>query len=250
MKSSWLWLGIVVLTMALVAGCGGAQQKPAQAKPPAEEVAPPPPPPAAQEQAAQEQAAQEQAMETPAAEPAMDDGTLPEFDIEPFYEGELVSMQYPELQSEEGPVPPPRAMEVNEPPAMAEEEPGEEYTAGVEAPPQPMSAAPDFEAVYFDFDKYDIKPEFAAAVRGNAEKLRNDSSLVVIIEGHCDERGTTEYNLALGDRRANAVRNALMSEGVNANQLDTVSYGEERPMAFGHDEASWSQNRRAVITLR
>jgi peptidoglycan-associated lipoprotein len=228
MKSSWLWLGIVLLTLAFVAGCGGAQQSPVQ---PAD--APP---------------AEEPAMAEPG--PAMMDPTLPEFDIEPFYEGELVSMEYPELMMEEEPVPPPRAIDATQPPAMEGEMQDSEYSAAVEAPPQPMAAAPDFEVVYFDFDKSNIKPEFAAAIRSNAEKLRADSSLVVIIEGHCDERGTTEYNLALGQRRADSVRNALISEGVSTDQLDTVSYGEERPVAFGHDEASWSQNRRGVLTIR
>jgi peptidoglycan-associated lipoprotein len=72
----------------------------------------------------------------------------------------------------------------------------------------------------------------------------------VIVEGHCDERGTTEYNLALGQRRAKAVRDALVQQGVDANHLDTVSYGEERPVAMGHDEAAWSQNRRSVLTTK
>jgi peptidoglycan-associated lipoprotein len=216
-----------MVALALVAGCGGAQQ---QAAPAVE--APPPP-----------------AVETPAVPEVPEvEATVPEFDIEPFYEGDVVAVQAPEPAMEE-PVPPPRAMEANEPPAM-EGAPEEEYTAAVEAPPQPMAAAPDFEIVYFDFDKYNIKPEFEQAIRNNAQKLRDDSSLVVIVEGHCDERGTTEYNLALGERRANAVRDALLSEGVNASQLETVSYGEERPAAFGHDEASWSQNRRAAMTVR
>jgi peptidoglycan-associated lipoprotein len=223
MKSSWLWLGIAMLTLAFVAGCGGAQQTP----PPVEEVVEeaPAPPEDVPEQV-------EEKIEEMMAEEA---------DVEPAYEEPVEEM------AEEPP--PPRPVDEYEPPAMEEAAP-EEYVAAVEAPPQPVSAAPDFEIVYFDYDKSEIKPEFQEAIRNNARSLNDDANLVVIIEGHCDERGTTEYNLALGERRANAVRDALISEGVNVNQLDTVSYGEERPVAYGHDESSWGQNRRAAITLR
>jgi peptidoglycan-associated lipoprotein len=222
MKSSWLSLGIVLVILAFAAGCGGAQQSPAVP----EEVPPPPEAPV---------------VEVPPEPEVPEVPEVPEFDIEPFYEGEMMAM--------EEPVPPPRVVESTEPPAM-EGEIEEEYSAAVDAPPQPMAAAPDFEIVYFDYDKSNIKPEFESAIRDNAQKLRDDTTLVVIIEGHCDERGTTEYNLALGQRRADSVRNALISEGVSADQLDTVSYGEERPVAYGSDEASWSQNRRGVITIR
>lgn len=237
MKNSWLWLGMVLLTMAFLAGCGGAEPPKPEPTAAAEETAPPPPPPA-------EEPAPP-AMEEPA--PEMMDATLPEFDIEPFYEGEMVSMQYPPEEE----APPPRAMEEAPPPAMAEEAPPEEeYQAAVEAPPQPAAAMPEFGVVYFDFDKYNIKPEFEQVIQDNAQQLMADSSISVSIEGHCDERGTTEYNLALGERRARAVRDALVSAGVDANQLDTVSYGEERPVCMGHDESCWSQNRRSVLTTK
>jgi peptidoglycan-associated lipoprotein len=130
------------------------------------------------------------------------------------------------------------------------EEPSQEYLAELQAPPQIAAAPPEFGIVYFDFDRYNIKPEFEQVIRDNARKLMADGSLAVIVEGHCDERGTTEYNLALGERRARAVRDALVGAGVSANQLETVSAGEERPVAFGHDEASWSQNRRAILSIK
>jgi peptidoglycan-associated lipoprotein len=119
------------------------------------------------------------------------------------------------------------------------------------AAPQPTGGmgSPEFEVVYFDFDKSNIKPEFEGAISHNAQVLMSNSGMSVTIEGHCDERGTNEYNLALGERRAEAVRNALIAAGVSASQIQTVTYGEERPVALGHDEDSWSKNRRGVIVI-
>jgi peptidoglycan-associated lipoprotein len=155
----------------------------------------------------------------------------------------------PVAQAEPPPIEePPKAVQ-EPPPAVAQEAPAVQPVPVVEAPPQPVAAALEFEAVFFDFDKYNIKPEFEDVIRRNAEQLRSHGS-TVIVEGHCDERGTTEYNLALGQRRAKAVRDALVQQGVDANHLDTVSYGEERPVAMGHDEAAWSQNRRSVLTTK
>ncbi len=115
------------------------------------------------------------------------------------------------------------------------------------APPPVIVETTDFEIVYFDFDKSEIKPEFESAIRANAEQLLGKPNLTVTIEGHCDERGTNEYNLALGQRRAEAIRQALIAEGVPASQLKTVSFGEERPVASGSNEEAWALNRRSVI---
>lgn len=104
-----------------------------------------------------------------------------------------------------------------------------------------------FRPVFFDFDRAVIKPEFKSAIAFNADVLKADRTLKVVIEGHCDERGSTEYNLALGERRAEAVRKALVAAGAAPEQLKTVSYGEERPADPGHGEAAWAKNRRAVI---
>lgn len=106
-----------------------------------------------------------------------------------------------------------------------------------------------FGIVYFDFDKSNIKPEFQQTISENAKKLMAHPNIHVQVEGHCDERGTTEYNLALGQRRADSVRNALVAAGVNPSQLTTISYGEERPVALGHNEAAWAKNRRSVLTI-
>lgn len=104
--------------------------------------------------------------------------------------------------------------------------------------------------VYFDYDRFDIKPEFREAVLAHAAYLTKNPSATVKIEGHCDERGTREYNIALGDRRATSVRQLLKLQGVADKQIATISFGEERPVAMGHDEDSWWQNRRAVFAYR
>lgn len=101
-----------------------------------------------------------------------------------------------------------------------------------------------FQKIYFDFDKYFIREDAKSPLEQNSRVLKENSGVKIQIEGHCDERGTVEYNLALGDRRANAARQYLLDLGIPAGQISTISYGKERPVAFGHDEASWQQNRR------
>jgi len=100
------------------------------------------------------------------------------------------------------------------------------------------------EKIYFDYDKADLKPEAQAVLEKKAKFLNENSSFAVTIEGHCDERGTNEYNLALGERRADAAKKFLASLGISEGRITTVSYGEEKPVAVGHDESAWSQNRR------
>jgi peptidoglycan-associated lipoprotein len=98
--------------------------------------------------------------------------------------------------------------------------------------------------IYFDFDKSDIKPEFADIVTGAAQYLTTHPGAKVKLEGNTDERGTREYNIGLGERRAQSVRRALMLQGVSESQITTVSYGAERPAVEGDDESAWAQNRR------
>jgi peptidoglycan-associated lipoprotein len=100
------------------------------------------------------------------------------------------------------------------------------------------------EAVYFDFDKSFIKPEYRPNLEEKASFLKDYSDIKIRIEGNCDERGTNEYNLALGDRRAQSAEAFLVSLGISPDKIETISYGEERPLALGHNEDSWSQNRR------
>ena len=120
-------------------------------------------------------------------------------------------------------------------------------TPGTEAHFQQAMSGRD--VIYFDTDKYDIDSDDAAALRQQAQYLLQYRNVHATVEGHADERGTREYNLALGDRRANAAKNYLVSLGVPADRLTTISYGKERPVALGSDEASWAKNRRAVTVI-
>lgn len=101
--------------------------------------------------------------------------------------------------------------------------------------------------VYFDYDSYVVKPEFQSLIAAHARLLRAQPARRVAIEGHTDERGGREYNLALGQKRADAVRNALAILGVSANQMESVSFGKEKPVVSGFDEAALAQNRRVEI---
>lgn len=103
--------------------------------------------------------------------------------------------------------------------------------------------------VFFDFDKSILKPQAQRTLERQAAWLKKNSSVTVTIQGNTDERGTREYNLALGERRAIAVKNFLVALGIDPNRIATISYGKERPVALGHNEAAWSQNRRAVTVV-
>jgi peptidoglycan-associated lipoprotein len=103
--------------------------------------------------------------------------------------------------------------------------------------------------VLFGYDRYDISPEARTILEGQASWLNRYPNLSITIEGHCDERGTREYNLALGERRANAVKSFLIALGVDAGRINTISYGKERPAVPGADESAWSQNRRGVTKV-
>jgi peptidoglycan-associated lipoprotein len=120
-------------------------------------------------------------------------------------------------------------------------------TVNAPPPPPPPAREPDFQEVrdaYFDYDKADIRPDARVALSTTADFLKKYPSIKVTIEGHCDERGSTEYNLGLGDRRANAVKQYLVSLGVSADRMGTVSFGKEKPFCMEHAEACWQQNRR------
>jgi peptidoglycan-associated lipoprotein len=103
--------------------------------------------------------------------------------------------------------------------------------------------------VFFGYDRYDIADEARLTLDKQAAWLNQYPNLSVTVEGHADERGTREYNLALGERRANAVKNYLSAAGVAANRINTISYGKERPAVPGSDETSWAQNRRGVTKV-
>ncbi|MDA8432332.1 MAG: peptidoglycan-associated lipoprotein Pal [Nitrospiraceae bacterium] len=102
-----------------------------------------------------------------------------------------------------------------------------------------------FKDLLFDFDKYDVKDEYKPELKSIAEWMTKHAGAKLSIEGHCDERGTNEYNLALGDKRAKAVKDYLVSLGVPSDRLETISYGEEKPLCTEHTEDCWAKNRRA-----
>lgn len=104
--------------------------------------------------------------------------------------------------------------------------------------------------VFFDFDKYNLGTEARRILEKQAVWLKKYRVVTITVEGHCDERGTREYNLALGERRANSVKDYLVALGVSADRIRTISYGKERPVALGSNEAAWAQNRRSVTTVR
>jgi peptidoglycan-associated lipoprotein len=103
--------------------------------------------------------------------------------------------------------------------------------------------------VYFDYDKYELRPEALERLRKNADFMKEYPEFVFGLEGHCDERGTNEYNLALGERRANAAKSYLVSLGIDPSRIRTISYGEERPFCTQHDESCWSKNRRGHFVV-
>lgn len=105
------------------------------------------------------------------------------------------------------------------------------------------------ESIYFDFDKSFIKLEYRAVLQAKAEFLKGNPNIHIRIEGNCDERGTNEYNLALGERRADSAAKFLVSLGISPDRIETISYGEERPLALGHGEGAWAQNRRDDFTV-
>src|SRR5207248_5392372 len=120
-------------------------------------------------------------------------------------------------------------------------------------PPPPPSATEEelfsqnVKDVFFDYDKYDVRGDQAAAIQADAQFLNQHPNVNFTVEGHCDERGSTEYNLALGDNRASAVKNALVSAGVSADRVKTVSYGKEKPFCTEHNDQCWQQNRRGHL---
>jgi peptidoglycan-associated lipoprotein len=128
----------------------------------------------------------------------------------------------------------------------------EEPKAMVPEPTREMAAfdVSDLVDVLFDFDQSVFTSEGRDKLAGNAKLLKAASGVKIVIEGHCDERGTNEYNLGLGERRAHAVKNYLVSLGVSDSRIKTISYGEEKSFAAGHNEAAWKQNRRAHFGLQ
>jgi peptidoglycan-associated lipoprotein len=108
----------------------------------------------------------------------------------------------------------------------------------------------DLVDVHFDFDRADLRPDALQTIEANARLLNTRADTLVLIEGHCDDRGTSEYNIALGERRARTTMNALLARGVDARRITVVSYGEDMPQCRDRTEACWAKNRRAHFKLK
>jgi len=122
-----------------------------------------------------------------------------------------------------------------------------EQTTGVQAAKQISS---DLTDIHFDFDQYSIRPEDRQILSGHADLLLKNKNVKIVIEGNCDERGTTEYNLALGDRRAQEAKKFLVNSGVDPKRIKTISYGMERPLDPDHNEDAWAKNRRDHFVVK
>jgi len=143
-----------------------------------------------------------------------------------------------------------RAPEPAPQPAPAAAPPTVVETARPAPPPAEFKLNDNLKTIYFDFDKADIRKGDADILRANARWLNDNPGELLLIEGHCDERGTNEYNLALGERRARATMNFLVAQGVASGRVSIVSYGEERPVCTDHSEACWEKNRRAMFLTK
>jgi peptidoglycan-associated lipoprotein len=133
---------------------------------------------------------------------------------------------------------------------LAAPDPPAEPAPALRPEPKEFAPAPEVRTIRFAFDKADIRQDEARVLDANAEWLQANRDTAVLIEGHCDERGTNEYNLALGERRARAARDYLVSRGVAADRLSVVSYGEERPLCREKTEGCWTENRRAHFLVK
>jgi peptidoglycan-associated lipoprotein len=151
------------------------------------------------------------------------------------------------IQAQKGEAPPPKPPEqkVVAAPEAKKEVPVPPAPPPAPPAPPPAAPAPQLQMINFDFDKYNIRPGDAEILKKNLDWFKANPSTKVRIEGNCDERGTVEYNLALGQKRADSAKNYLSGLGVDAKRLETISYGKERPLDPGHNEAAWAKNRNA-----
>lgn len=147
------------------------------------------------------------------------------------------------------PAPAPEPPKIVETPVVPPAQPPAPAPVAPPAPP-PAPAPVPLKDVFFDYDRSVVRNDQKAALNDNAGWLKANTGAKLLIEGHCDERGTAEYNLALGERRAKAVKDYLVGAGVAPDRISTISYGEERPFVLGHDESAWKWNRRAHFVLQ
>ncbi|MDO9116487.1 MAG: peptidoglycan-associated lipoprotein Pal [Nitrospira sp.] len=172
--------------------------------------------------------------------PVVEQAKVEEATVAPVVPVPPASVELPKGEPSVSPKPPAATVAPPAPARVEEARVAEEPMAPAPAV-QPLSLAD----VYFDFDQYTVRTEAQAVLEANARALKQDRAVKIMIEGHCDERGTLAYNMVLGERRANAAKRYLQELGVPASQLETVSYGKERPFCAEHSEACWQSNRRA-----
>jgi len=147
------------------------------------------------------------------------------------------------------PPPPAAAAPAQEAPAASPPAP---IAAAAPTPPAPKDFADEaaLKDIHFDFDRSNIRADAATTLDSHVEWLRSHANMIVLVEGHCDERGTNEYNLALGERRTRAAINYLIARGIASDRFTSVSYGEERPLCTEHNEECWAKNRRAHFKVK
>jgi peptidoglycan-associated lipoprotein len=143
--------------------------------------------------------------------------------------------EQPKVEPVEKPPPPPRE--------LTEEEIFENKTL------EELNAEKPLQMIYFDFDKFFIRDDAKSVLESNSAFLKKWRSVKLLIEGHCDERGTEEYNLALGEKRAKSAYDYLISLGISADRIKIISYGKSQPIDMGHDEIAWQKNRRGQFTI-
>ena len=139
--------------------------------------------------------------------------------------------------------------EVTEPPPVVEAPPATQNEPAKEVPPHVASMKANFERVLFEFDSSDLAEGSQAALNENVRIMQEHTDVKLQIQGHADERGTTDYNVALGQRRAESIKNHMINQGIAPSRLAVVSYGEEMPLVSGSNERAWSQNRRAEFII-
>lgn len=223
MRSTRTTMAVVAAGLAAVlaaAGCARRTQTATQAQtPPAPQVAAPAPTP------------------TPAVAPAPTPAPV-------------VAAPTPEPLAPPAPAPTPAPVAAAPTPAPAAPAPSPVAVAPAPTPaPQVVERRTRLDPIHFDFDKSDIKPEYQPVLESHADWLRRNPRVRLQIEGHCDERGSVQYNLALGERRAESARRYLVTLGIDPSRLSTISYGEERPVDPAHNEEAWAKNRRAEFVV-
>ena len=246
-----LYFLIILASMAFLIGCGPDPKPPEDDQPPpcvgdeCEDAPPAPPDPPEPDP---EPPPEPQPEPAPEPEPEPAPAPEPEADPEPEKVQPDIELNRADLKEQKKEQEKEEELIVEEKDADQAVQPPKPGDIIIMPPDDPDTAFSEMGMVYFAYDKSEITAEFEEVIQKNYEWIFQNPDAQVQLEGHCDERGTNEYNLALGERRAKAVFDYLVSLGANPSQFTIVSFGEERPVAYGSNEASWRQNRRVEFT--